>query len=31
MTGAFPPRVVAAGSGKTVMPFGVRFGYGVKL
>ena len=31
MTGAFPPRVVAAGQGKTVMLFGVRFGYGVKL
>ena len=29
MTGAFPARVVAAGEGKTVMLFGVRFGYKV--
>ena len=29
MTGAFPPKVVAAGEGKTVMLFGVRFGYKV--
>lgn len=32
MSGTFPPKVVAAGEGKTVMLFGVRFGYnGVKL
>lgn len=29
MSGAFPPKVVAAGEGKTVMLFGVRFGYKV--
>jgi len=27
--GAFPPKVVGAGEGKTVMLFGVRFGYKV--
>ena len=29
MTGTFPPKVVAPGEGKTVMLFGVRFGYKV--
>ena len=29
MSGAFPPKLVAAGEGKTVMLFGVRFGYKV--
>ena len=29
MSGTFPPKVVAAGEGKTVMLFGVRFGYKV--
>jgi hypothetical protein len=29
VSGAFPPKVVAAGEGKTVMLFGVRFGYKV--
>ena len=29
MSGAFAPKVVAAGEGKTVMLFGVRFGYKV--
>jgi quercetin dioxygenase-like cupin family protein len=29
VSGTFPPRVVAAGEGKTVMLFGVRFGYKV--
>jgi quercetin dioxygenase-like cupin family protein len=29
MTEAFPPKVVAPGEGKTVMLFGVRFGYKV--
>jgi hypothetical protein len=30
VSGAFPPKVVAAGEGKTVMLFGVRT-YGAKL
>jgi quercetin dioxygenase-like cupin family protein len=29
MTGVFPPKAVAAGEGRTVMLFGVRFGYKV--
>ena len=29
MSGAFPPKVMGAGEGKTVMLFGVRFGYKV--
>jgi quercetin dioxygenase-like cupin family protein len=29
VSGAFPPKVVGAGEGKTVMLFGVRFGYKV--
>jgi hypothetical protein len=29
VSGAFPPKVVAADEGKTVMLFGVRFGYKV--
>ena len=29
MSRAFPPKVVGAGGGKTVMLFGVRFGYKV--
>ena len=29
MSGAFPPKLVGAGGGKTVMLFGVRFGYKV--
>jgi quercetin dioxygenase-like cupin family protein len=29
VTGTFPPKVVAPGEGKTVMLFGVRFGYKV--
>jgi hypothetical protein len=29
MTGAFPPKAVAANEGKTVMLLGVRFGYKV--
>jgi hypothetical protein len=29
VTAGFPPKVVAAGEGKTVMLFGVRFGYKV--
>ena len=29
MSGAFPAKLVAAGEGKTVMLFGVRFGYKV--
>ena len=29
MSGAFPPKLVGAGGGTTVMLFGVRFGYKV--